>query len=55
MDEKEHIIKHKELHKAFDELMADFISHTTKLPSNTNLMELARWSHQQTVKPDVKE
>jgi len=51
MDKKEHIIRHKELHTMFDELMADFIRHTNKLPSGTNLMELANWSHKQTINP----
>jgi len=51
MNEKEHKQRHVELHKALDELLADFISHTTFLPSKTTIFELMRWSHQQTIKP----
>ena len=48
---KEHKERHVELHKALDELIADFISHTSKLPSDTSLMELMKWSHQQMMEP----
>ena len=51
MEIEEHKIKHKQLHTAFDELMADFIRHTDKLPSKTTLMELAKWSNEQTKNP----
>ena len=52
MDEEEHRLRHVELHKSFDELMADFLAqHPRKLPSNTTLMELMVWSHKQTIKP----
>ena len=50
-----HIARHQELHRAFDELLADFITHTGKLPSNTTLMEFLTWSYQQTIDPVVKE
>ena len=46
-----HIKRHKELHKALDELMADMIDHTHKMPSQTTVMEMAEWSHQQTINP----
>lgn len=32
--------------------MADFFTHTHKLPSQTSLMELIEWSHRQTQEPD---
>jgi len=51
MKAKEHIQRHKELHKSLDELIADFISQTGKLPSKTTLTELMEWSYQQTIKP----
>lgn len=51
MELEEHIKKHKELHKCFDELMADFLKHTGNLPSQTNLMELGEWSNKQTKNP----
>lgn len=55
-----HIERHKRLHQALDELVADFIMHhrwapgmdRPKLPSNTRVLELMQWSHQQTVDPD---
>ena len=51
MTKKEHIKKHKELHKALDELMADFITHTDGMPSSCSIMELAQWAYQQTEDP----
>ena len=45
---KEHIERHKLLHKMLDELVADFISNTNKLPSQTTILELMKWSHEQT-------
>ena len=48
MNKKEHLKKHIELHKALDELMADFIYHTQKLPSETTVTELMEWSYEQT-------
>ncbi len=55
MDKKEHIIRHKELHNKLDELSADFIKHTGKLPSKTTLLELMTWSHNQTIDPTGEE
>lgn len=54
MNFEEHKKKHKELHKALDELSADFITHTGKRPSQTTLIELMEWSHKQTVEPTSK-
>lgn len=51
MTRNEHIERHKELHKALDELLADFIGHTGKLPSQTTILELLQWSNAQTVSP----
>jgi len=51
MTKKEHIARHKKLHKSFDELLADFISHTKGLPSNTVLTEFLEWSYRQTIEP----
>ena len=40
------------LHRSLDELLADFIGHNhDKYPSRTTIMELVRWSHQQTLDP----
>lgn len=55
MTREEHIERHKKLHKNFDELIADFISNTDKMPSQTTVMELIEWSHKQTVEPDHEE
>ena len=48
MNTKEHILRHKLLHRKLDELIADFILHTNKLPSQTKLTELMSWSFEQT-------
>lgn len=51
MTHKEHRIRHFELHKALDELVADMISHTKMLPSKTTVMELMTWANEQTKNP----
>lgn len=51
MNKKEHKKRHRELHQRFDELLADFIGHTKKLPSETTLLEFMEWSYQQTKNP----
>ena len=51
MTTNEHIEKHKELHRALDELIADYILTTKKGLQNTNLLQLIEWSHEQTIKP----
>ncbi|TES88928.1 MAG: hypothetical protein E3J94_07135 [Desulfobacteraceae bacterium] len=50
MDKEEHKKRHNELHKMFDELLADFITHTKKGLTST-LMELVVWSSEQTDNP----
>ena len=47
----DHKIRHEELHRALDELCADFIGQMGKLPSNTPIYELMKWSHEQTINP----
>ena len=52
MSIEEHKKKHEELHKALDELAADFLGHNeNKRLHNTTLMELIEWSHSQTLNP----
>lgn len=51
LGKEEHIARHKELHNKLDELLADFINHTKKLPSKTTLMEFLTWSSEQTTNP----
>ena len=41
------IERHKELHSAFDELLACFLTRTEKRPSTTTCLELMQWSHEQ--------
>ena len=48
MENKEHKERHQLLHKMLDELVADFIQETGKLPSQTKLIELMEWSYEQT-------
>ena len=55
MDIQDHREKHKLLHSHLDELLADFITQTGKLPSKTNIIELLTWSHEQTINPTTKE
>ena len=49
---EEHIQRHKELHQSLDELVADFITHTGKTPSRSTVMDLMKWSYEQTISPD---
>lgn len=51
MTREEHINRHKELHKALDELFADFIAHAEGHLTNT-VHELVIWAYQQTQDPD---
>ena len=46
-----HIEIHKNLHRNLDELVADFIAHTNKLPSETTIMELMTWAFEQIKNP----
>jgi len=48
---EEHKARHVELHKALDELVADFIRHTGGMPSRTTLTDLMGWSWTQTLNP----
>lgn len=43
--------RHGYLHKAFDELIADWIFATGNLPSRHSIMELIRWSAKQVKDP----
>jgi len=46
-----HKKRHKDLHKSLDELVADFIRHTERLPSRTTVLELMKWSSEQVDNP----
>lgn len=54
MTREEHRARHIELHRAFDELVADWLNHNLTRDchlSNTSIMDLMKWSHQQTIEP----
>ena len=51
MTKEEHIEIHKDLHKKLDELVADFLTHTEKLPNSTTLLDFMTWAHEQTLDP----
>lgn len=51
MTPEQHKQRHIELHKAFDELLADWIRHTEKMPGTSTVMELMQWSYTQTIQP----
>ena len=56
IETEEHRQRHVELHKNLDELVADWIIHNPgKFPSSTTILELIRWSHQQTIVPTDEE
>lgn len=46
-----HSERHAELHRCFDELLADFLACTGKLPSKTMILDLMKWSHEQIENP----
>lgn len=52
MNTEEHKKRHAELHKALDELLADWIGATEGMPSKSSILELVKWSHAQTENPD---
>jgi hypothetical protein len=51
MTHQEHIERHKQLHRNLDELMADYIEHSEKGLDETSVMQLMKWSYQQTLNP----
>ena len=52
MTKEDHIKRHLELHKALDELLADFIDHTKEPPLGRPIKDLMEWSHKQTTDPE---
>lgn len=55
MTHEEHTQRHKLLHREPDELVADMLTHTGKLPTETSIFELLSWSNQQTIDATEKE
>lgn len=51
LEHKRHLNRHKKLHKNLDELVADWISITGRLPSKATVMEFLEWSATQTKNP----
>jgi len=52
MNKKMHIQRHKELHKALDELLADYINNTKNSLNETTIMDLVKWSAKQLKNPE---
>lgn len=58
MTKEAHIKRHKALHKALDELVADWIACSApvegmqRLPSKRSVLSLMEWSHRQTIMPE---
>lgn len=56
MTKEEHKARHQVLHEHLDELVGDWIGHEMqhgngKMLSNTSIMELMKWSYEQTQDP----
>lgn len=54
MTPTEHCQRHLLLHEMLDELVADFIDQTGKMPSIATLTDLMHWSYEQTISPTDK-
>lgn len=50
--QEKHRQRHIELHRGFDELLADWIANTKEPPLNRPVKELIEWSYLQTCGPD---
>lgn len=46
---EEHTERHRFLHRCLDELIADWIGHTRRLPSKATVRALMQWSYEQTL------
>lgn len=55
MKAEEHKERHRMLHEYFDELLADWITHTKKRPSRGTVLELIEWSAKQVENPESDE
>ena len=51
MTHEEHQQRHVELHKAFDELLADWTIHDRNAHLTSTIEELMKWSYEQTQNP----
>ncbi len=56
MTRDEHIKAHKEQHRSFDLLLADFIQHNREQRlSQLLVLDLVNWSYSQTINPTLPE
>jgi hypothetical protein len=55
LTKEEHLEIHKKLHKALDELVADYISLTGRTLSESSIIDLIHWSFEQSINPKEKE
>jgi hypothetical protein len=56
MNQDEHVKRHLKLHTALDELAADYlVNNKGKLLSTTSIIDLMKWSCEQTKNPSDKE
>jgi len=56
MTREEHIARHVELHKALDELVADWISNNQGvLPSKATVLDLMQWAQEQAIAPTERD
>ncbi len=51
MSPRDHKARHTMLHRRLDELLADWIRHNDKGPSQATVLELVQWSYKQTLNP----
>lgn len=52
MTKEEHKQIHIELHKSFDQLLADYFRHNSdKFLVDTSILDLGRWAYEQTKNP----
>lgn len=55
MTKAAHKKRHVLLHRMLDELVADFMGHTGKMPSKTPIFELMEWSFTESREPTEKD
>ena len=48
----DHRARHVKLHRMLDELAADWITETGRVPSQATVLDLMKWSNKQTTEPD---
>lgn len=51
---EKHKQRHIELHRALDELVADWATHTKSLPSKNTVLQLMHWANMEMVSPTEK-